>query len=152
MNQQELKEAIGRPQLSRLKALNEKVKVGKVLGSRVLVKTVTPETEMDRVEKEGRLVIPKAVKEQNTPMATTGVVLLVGPNVPCEECGHEGLVHQDGFICSTYRPMLQEGDMVMFSKFSGTDFRIETEDFRIMEASEIICTLVDVEGVLREVE
>ena len=43
---------------------------------------------------------------------------------------------------------LSEGDMVMFSRFAGTDFRVDEEDFRILEENEIMCTLEDTEGVV----
>ena len=104
------------------------------MGSRVLVKTVTPRTKMDEVEEKGMLYIPKSVKEQNTPMPTTGIILQLG-----------AYANMNDDIT------LQVGDMVMFPKFSGCDFNIEEEDLRILEASEILCTLVDTQGALAEV-
>lgn len=130
MDTKDLQEAIGRPQMARLKALGKGLKVGKVLGRRVLVLTVAPYTEMDKVEKMGLLHIPKSVKEENTPLPTTGIVLLVGPEVM------EGTVG--------------EGDMVMFPKFSGSDLLIEEQNMRILDIREILCTLVDTRGEVRE--
>jgi co-chaperonin GroES (HSP10) len=130
------------------------------MGSRVLVKTVKPWTELDEVEKKGLIVAPDWVKKENTPLPTTGIVLMVGPDVVCGNCGHPpSVAHAWENIpmdyptdyCKEYQPSIQPGDMVMFPKFSGSDFNIEKEDLRILEAAEIMCTLVDVEGTLTEV-
>lgn len=139
-----------KPQLSRLKALGEGIKVGRVLGSRVLVKTVKPFTDADRVEKEGLLYVPKAVKDENTPLPTTGVVIAVGDSVRCRNCWQ---YKSDHFERSNdkYEPLVAEGDMIMFSKFAGMDFMVANEDFRIVSTDEILCTLVDVEEVVAEV-
>jgi co-chaperonin GroES (HSP10) len=154
MDQAQLKAAIGKPQMTRLKQIGAGIKVGQVLGSRVLVKTVVPRTDMDRVEEAGLLTLPKWVKKENTPLPTTGVVLLVGPDVPCRTCGELSREHLqlDGndWSCK-YNPAIKEGDMVMFPKFSGSDFTIENEDLRILEAAEVMCTLVDTEEALAEV-
>src|SRR5262245_33594814 len=99
---------------ARLKELGSGIKVGRVLGTRVLVKPVTPFTEMDRLEKEGLLYAPKHVKEELTPRPTTGVVVAVGQRVT----------------------LVSEGDMVMFSKFAGMDFLIEEEQLRIVHVDD----------------
>jgi co-chaperonin GroES (HSP10) len=155
MDQQQLKQAIGKPQALRLKQIGGGIKVGEVLGSRVLVKTVTPRTEMDRVEEAGLIAIPKFVKKENTPLPTTGVVLIVGPGVPCKWCGEKRQNHEQGKHCLSssdiFKPTISEGDMVMFPKFSGCDFNIEEEDLRILEVAEVMCTLVDSENSLTEV-
>ena len=129
--------------------------MGKVLGSRVLIKTVAPRTEMDRVEQQGLVFIPKWVKKENSPMPTTGIVLAVGSDVQCAICGEGGLSgnHRDDLAyCASYTPIINEGDMVMFPKFSGSDFQIENEDLRIVDSKEILCTLVDTQQALVEVE
>lgn len=95
-----------------------------MLGDRVLVKLVTPFTEMDRVEKEGILFVPETAREENTPLPTTGIVVGVGQRDDPD------------------RPIpLVEGDMIMFSKYAGTDVYFNEEAFRIMETREILCTL-----------
>jgi len=128
MDQKELAAAL-KPNLLRLKQIGAGIKVGKVLGSRVLVKTVVPRTDLDRVEEEGLLFVPKHVKTENTPLPTTGIVIQVGPGVS----------------------VVTEGDMVMFPKFAGCDFKIENEDFRVVEEAEVMCTLVDTLGNVIEV-
>lgn len=109
---------------------------------------------MDEVEKKGLVYIPQAVKKENTPMPTTGVVIATG-RLDCSFCGGEW--HGDDEkgainIAHDYMPAIFEGDMVMFPKFSGSDFQIENEDLRIIEAKEILCTLVDTEEALMEVK
>lgn len=145
MDQADLKSAIGKPHMIRLKQVGSGIKVGKVLGSRVLIKTVAPRTEMDRVEEQGLIVLPKWVKQENSPLPTTGLVLAVGPD--CEQ-NHDPTC--DRFFCKC-PTIIQEGDMVMFPKFSGSDFQIENEDLRIVESKEILCTLVDTEQSLVEI-
>lgn len=117
-----------KPQIQRLKQLTNGLEVGRVLGDRVLVKTVDPYTEMDRVEKEGLLVIPETAKEENSPLPTTGIVVAVGFNAQTNARGE---------------PILTEGDMVMFSKYAGTDVFLNEEAFRILDTKEILCTLVE---------
>ncbi len=129
---QDIRDALGNPQILRLKQIGKGVKVGKVLGDRVLVSTIIPTTEMDKVEKEGLLYIPKDMKDRNTPLPCTGVVIQVGDGVTCER-----------------QSQLASGTAVMFSRYAGTDFTVEQNDgFRILETREILCTLeIDAEAV-----
>ena len=121
MDSQEHKQLITKPQVERLKALGSGLKVGRVLGDRVLVKTVAAWTDMDRVEKEGLLEIPKAVRDANTPKESSGVVIGVGSQLSQE---------------------LAIGDMVMFSMHAGSEFSVGGEEgFRILDSKEILCTL-----------
>lgn len=113
-----------KPQIARLKQLTNGLRVGKVIGARVLVKVVEPYTEMDRVEKEGVLFIPETARDANTPLPTTGVVVAVG----------------DVFD-------IAEGDMIMFSKFAGSDCYFNEECFRILDEREVLCTLVEAADV-----
>lgn len=85
---------------------------------------------MDEVEKKGILFIPETVRDQNTPLPTTGVIVAVGE-----------LERRD-------RDIFAEGVMVMFPKFSGMDFTVEEEDFRILETREVLCTLEGVDEVV----
>lgn len=126
-NIQDHKKVLTKPQVERLKALGSGLKVGKVIGDRVLVKTVKPWTDMDRVEKEGLLAIPQSAREANTPKESTGVVVGVGTEV------------------SMYSE-LEVGTMVMFSVHSGWEFAIGGEDgFRVLDTKEILCTLEQTE-------
>lgn len=117
------KAVLTKPQIARLKQLTDNLDVGLVLGDRVLVKLVESYTEMDRVEKEGILVLPETVKEANQPLPTVGVVVGVGTGVNLNMCP------------------VGAGDMIMFSKFAGSDCYFNEEAFRIMDTREILCTL-----------
>lgn len=131
MTSKELRETIVRPNVVRLKALGIGIKVDKVLGRRLLIKLVIPFTDMDRVEKEGLLALPESVKKANTPTPSTGVVVGHGHELTEEE-----------------RQLVPEGVMVMFSRFAGTDFTVDEESLRILDVSEVVCTLADTEGVV----
>lgn len=121
----------------------------------MLVKLVVPFTDMDRVEKAGLLVLPQTVKENNTPLASTGVIVKLGElfrSMP-------GLYQMDeedrirlGMDPKEPPPVLQEGTMVMFSRFAGSDVRVDEEQFRILDESEIMCTLTDVNNVVTPIK
>lgn len=151
MDQKQMMEALGKPQLSRLKALGVGIEVGRVLGNRVLVKTVIPFTDLDRVEKEGKLVMPEWVKKENTPLPTTGMVVKVGW-VNCV-CGKPAEAHAGsiGGPWHTFVPAVNEGDMIMFGKFAGLDFMIEANNYRIVNVDDILAVLVDTQQVVAEV-
>lgn len=159
---------IGKPQIARLKALGSGLKVGQVLGARVLAIAVEPETELDRVEREGLIAFPKAVKKENTPLPTTGIVIALGPDIPCKVCGRGPwgvvsaageLIHsldgadyrKEGSFLHPYEAGLHEGDMIAFPKFAGSEHIINEESMRIMDFREVLCTLVDVRGEVAEV-
>jgi len=118
---------LGKPEVDKLKALGLGIRVGRVCGRRLLVKPVTPFTEMDRLEKEGLLYAPEKAKDANTPKPTAGVIVLIGDKV-------EGDFH--------------EGEGVMFTKFAGSDISVDNEPFRIVHEDEILCTLVDTQSVV----
>lgn len=131
MHSNELKTSLGRAAITKLKALGSGIQVGKVMGRRILVKLVESYTDMDRVEKEGTLYIPKTVRDANQPLPSTGVIVKLGEEFAYTDTGG-----------------LAEGDMIMFSRFAGTDFRVDEQNFRILEENEIMCTLIDTEQVV----
>jgi co-chaperonin GroES (HSP10) len=118
---------LGKPEIEKLKAIGGGIKVARVCGRRLLVKPVTPFTEMDRLEKQGILYAPQTAKEANTPKPTVGVIVLVGDMVEGD---------------------FKEGEGVMFTKFAGSDIMVENEAFRIVHEDEILCTLDDTESVV----
>jgi chaperonin GroES len=133
MDTKEQRTILGKPQVQRLKDLGMGLRVARVLGDRVLVKPVTPWTEMDEVEKSGYIYVPEKVKEDNTPAPTTGVVVQMGPEV--------------------FDSMqVFEGDMVMFSRYAGMDIVVDQGDFKLLRYSEIACVLeaVNPEAVATE--
>lgn len=98
---------------------------------------------MDRLEKSGLLVVPETARDENTPLPTTGVVIATG-RMNCAWCGglwHENQEKGGTFIEHDYVPLVEEGDMIMFSKYAGCDVYFNEEAFRIMETREILCTL-----------
>lgn len=112
--------------------------VRRVLGNRILVRTVQSETALDEVEKKGLLYVPETVKDANRPLPIMGMVVQLG----------EALT----FDNEEEKP--EVGDIVLFSKFSGTDLRMNENDYRIMEVREIMAVLdvetESVEPVVRE--
>lgn len=128
-------ESLGKPQIARLKNLGTGMKVGVVSGNRLLIKAVNPYTDLDRVEAEGKLYIPKSVKKDNTPLPSTGIVLKIGEEVSLAD-----------------REIYKEGTAVLFSKFAGHDFVVDEEDLKIMEVNEILCTIEFTEPVAHVIE
>lgn len=127
------------PQAARLKALGKGISVEHVLGNRVLVSTVIPYTDMDRLEEKGLLYIPETVKDKNTPLPSTGKVVALG----------EGVSKEDAALLT--QGILPDGSLsyvgVLFSKFAGQDFMIQEESFKIIAVEEILCTLRFEDGV-----
>lgn len=115
---EEMREAVSRPQALRLKALNRNMVVNRVLGTNVLVRTVKPWTEIDEVERKGLVYVPEHIKKANEPLPTTGVVMGLGERLNGE---------------------LKEGDMVMFSKYAGVDFHMQEDDYRLLPLENIMC-------------
>jgi co-chaperonin GroES (HSP10) len=129
----ELKTILGKPEITKLQALGTGIRVGEVLGNRVLIRTVAAYTDMERVEKEGLLVFPETTKDANTPLASTGYIIKVGTGVSEEDRGY-GIV---------------EGAMVMFSKYAGTDYVIDgLKGFRMLDVRELMCTVIDTKSVV----
>lgn len=125
MDSQQVKQELGLPQKMRLKTVGKGVFVKKVLGARLLVRQVIPWTEADEFEKKSGLVLPSAAKAAATPIATYGPIVQVG-----DGCKYEWQVE----------------DLVLFGKFSGMDFSMQNDDFRILHEEEILCVLdVDLE-------
>lgn len=92
----------------------------KPLEDRVIVKTM----ESEDVTASG-IVLPDTAQEK----PQRGKVIAVG----------EGRVNEDG----SRAPMdVAEGDEVIYSKYGGTEIKIEGEDLLIMKASDILAKIV----------
>lgn len=121
---EELRGLVGRAEITKLKMLGTGLEVDRVLGRRVLIKEVEPETIMDRLEKEAVLVFTAQLKKDNTPRASTGIVVKVGE-------AYAGLGMSP----------VEEGEMILFSKYAGVSFSVDEESgYRIIDENEIICT------------
>lgn len=88
------------------------------LENRVVIKPLEEE------QKSSGIIIPTDAKEKSM----EGIVIAVGP----------GAVTSEGVIIKMH---LKEGDMVLYSKFVGTEVTYKGEDFLIMKESEVFAIL-----------
>jgi len=89
------------------------------LQDRVLIKRVEEEEKT-----KGGIIIPDTAKEK--PME--GLVVAVGP----------GAIDKDG---KRREPEVKQGDRILFSKYSGTDVKLDGEDHLIMREEDILAVL-----------
>ena len=90
------------------------------LHDRVLVKRIDPE----ETTSAGGIIIPDTAKEK----PQEGEVVAVGP----------GKMLEDGNV----QPMnVKAGDRILFGKYSGTDVKIDEEDYLIMREDDILGVL-----------
>ncbi len=91
----------------------------KPLADRVIVQPLEEE-----VQERGGIIIPDTAKEK----PQQGKVVAVGP----------GALADDG----SRKPMeVSEGDTILYGKYSGTEVRIDTEDYLIMRESDILAVV-----------
>jgi len=91
----------------------------RILGDRVMIKVdEAPETE-------GGILLPETAQEK----PQRGTIVVVG----------EGTRTEDGELIPSD---LQEGDVVIFAKYGGTDITDEGEDYKILETSQIYAKVV----------
>ncbi len=91
----------------------------KPLGDRVVV-LPTPREETTR----GGIVLPDTAKEK----PQEGKVIAVGP----------GRVTDEGKLVP---PDVKEGDTVIYAKYSGTEIRLDNEDYLILSERDILAKL-----------
>jgi chaperonin GroES len=89
------------------------------LQDRILIKRVEEEEKT-----KGGIIIPDTAKEK--PME--GLVVAVGP----------GAFDKDG---KRREPEVKKGDRILFSKYSGTDVKLDGEDHLIMREDDILAVL-----------
>src|SRR5438132_10575075 len=102
-------------------AVAEKLKL-KPLGSRVVIKAL----EREEVTKSG-IVLPDTAKEK----PQEGKVLAVGPGDRHPDTGARIPVE------------LKEGDRVLFQKYAGTEFKLDSEDLLILREKDILAMIQD---------
>jgi chaperonin GroES len=90
------------------------------LKDRVLVRPIEEETKT-----AGGIYLPDTAKER--PMQ--GEIIAVGPGRYIEEKGDRVPVG------------LEAGDKVIFGKYAGTEVRIEGEEFKILEAKDVLAKI-----------
>ncbi len=92
------------------------------LHDRIVVRRITPQEKT-----AGGIIIPDTVQEK--PME--GEVIAAGPGARNE---HGALVPLD----------VKAGDRVLFGKWSGTEVKLDGEDFLIMKEGDLMGVIVDV--------
>lgn len=96
-------------------AVQSRTKI-KPLGDRVLVKPLEKE-----VEKKSGIIIPDTAKEK----PQEGEIVAVG----------KGKITEDGKVL----PMdVKTGDTILYGKYSGTEIKIEDEEYLIMHQDDIL--------------
>jgi chaperonin GroES len=91
----------------------------KPLGERVVVQAV----EREEVTRSG-LVLPDTAKEK----PQEGKVIAVGPGKLLEDGKHVALD-------------LKEGDVIIFSKYSGTEFKLDDQEYLILSERDILAVV-----------
>ena len=99
-----------------MSAVATKLKL-KPLGSRVVIKA----SERDEMTKSG-IVLPDTVKDK----PQEGKVLAVGPGDRHPDTGERIKVD------------LKEGDRVLFQKYSGTEFKLDDEEYIVLSEKDIL--------------
>ena len=89
------------------------------LNDRLLVKRLEEEART-----AGGIIIPDSAKEK----PAEGKVFAVGP----------GKLNDKGERVAL---QVKEGDMVLFSKYGGTDVKLDGEDYLIMREDDILCVI-----------
>ena len=91
----------------------------KPLGDRVLVKALE-----EKETKKGGIIIPDTAKEK----PQEGKVIEVGP----------GKLNENGKV----NPMnVKKGDRILYGKYSGTEIKLDAEDYLIMPEEDILAIL-----------
>ena len=92
------------------------------------VKPIREYVLIRRLESEektaGGLIIPDTAKEK----PVQGIVIAVG----------DGKINDNGQLI---KPVIKEGDRVLFTKWSGTEVKIDRETFIVMKECDIIATI-----------
>jgi len=91
----------------------------KPLGDRVIIE----QSEADEMSKGG-ILIPEKAKEK----PTKGKILAVGP----------GKTTDDGKVIT---PTVKVGDQVLYSKYAGTEVKVDGEERIIIQESEILAII-----------
>ncbi|MHC4958613.1 MAG: co-chaperone GroES [Planctomycetota bacterium] len=91
------------------------------LRDRIVVRPVEAETQT-----AGGIFLPDTAKEK----PTTGEVVAVGPGRFIESKG------------DTVPPPVNTGDRVIYGRYAGTEIRIEGDEYKILEAKDILAKYV----------
>ena len=86
---------------------------------------------------EGGIFIPDAMKEAESTASVVGVVVLMGD-----------MAYQDEDKFPT-GPYCKEGEWVIFRSYSGTRFKVEGQEFRLINDDTVEAVVLDPRGVKR---
>jgi co-chaperonin GroES (HSP10) len=101
-------------------------------GYRILI--AVPEIEE---KTKGGIIRPDVLKTKEETASITGQVLAMGP-----DCYSDPDRFPDGAYCA-------EGDWVMFRAYSGTRFKVDGKEFRLINDDSVEATLSDPSGIER---
>lgn len=91
----------------------------RLLADRVLVKV----SEQEEITTSGGIIIPESVSKE---AALKGIVLNISTRI------HECTVEED---------KVHRGEIVLFSKYAGTDLRYDGDDYKILRITDIFGAL-----------
>ena len=89
-----------------------------------------------REKTEGGIHLPDAVRDSEALATVVAYVLKVGP-----------LAYQDKDKFGDGEPWCKEGDWICIGRYSGSRFRIDGGEVRIINDDEVIATIVDPEDI-----
>ena len=89
-----------------------------------------------REKTEGGIRLPDAVRDREALATVVAYVLKVGP-----------LAYQDKDKFGDGEPWCKEGDWICIGRYSGSRFRIDGGEVRIINDDEVIATIVDPEDI-----
>ena len=89
-----------------------------------------------REKTEGGIQLPDAVRDREALATVVAYVLKVGP-----------LAYQDKDKFGDGEPWCKEGDWICIGRYSGSRFRIDGGEVRIINDDEVIATIVDPEDI-----
>ena len=89
-----------------------------------------------REKTDGGIYLPDAVRDREALATVVAYVLKVGP-----------LAYKDQDKFGDGEPWCKEGDWICIGRYSGSRFRIEGGEVRIINDDEVIATIVDPEDI-----
>jgi co-chaperonin GroES (HSP10) len=89
-----------------------------------------------REKTDGGIHLPDAVRDREALATVVAYVLKVGP-----------LAYKDQDKFGDGEPWCKEGDWICIGRYSGSRFRIEGGEVRIINDDEVIATIVDPEDI-----
>lgn len=132
MQSSDITTALGVPEILKLKQIGTGIEVQAIMGRRLLIEAIEPETREGKNERAGLLYLPDTARDKYQPRPSTGIILLVGQGVEDDE-----------------REFFKEGAMILFSKFSGMDVVVdEREGLKILETRDVAAILKPINAVI----